>query len=696
MVDQEVGNMNIDSIEMLKIYEQSIEGNLELFNKIHKERYVSKLSLKVNDPINLQTHLGQTEEKNKRVKKDIERSLNFMHITYYKKGMDWLKWGDKNKAKQFFEKSISEDDRYAPPYYELAKTDFNNKKYNKVMDMCHLVLNKLKPDTDTRYNCVKLSESIIYTYIDSINSLIDEKEYDKALSLLNKCENYATTMPGVKKFEEFDEINEKLFNVYYSNFAEQINKQIEKKQLYKALNNTDSLIAFREAHARYIQNAKQEHIVLNNLYDKWIEQGLVYQKNNMSDSSLRAFTQAAFLCNKYETVYCSDSLNNLIFTSKVNVYNDMIKTCDTLLNNQLADSTIVLLAIADSFRVENKINKNKRVDALFIQSQQIKYNQCIELGYNQYLKNKTTEALGYYEQAKAIDEKYTIAIDTSLRSKIVEAAQSNIITLCTQGEILIEAFNFSKATLKLKNAEYIYESYNMSSDEKSREAINSLKNKIETGKCEEKQHLYNIQVLASKKFIEKKEFIHASNALDKAKDIANNDGCELVDSITNRIAKNISAMLYYQRRMVKIDNELSLKKYHNTINDYINLTAYYIDSCENNFGIEHMKLYDYISTNKNSGLIDFGVRYYVQLNKEDTALLLLNILHSRRYIVTWSKQSQIELGVKLARQDIEQDLNQNPEIKILEYTNGKKWYRYLKRAYLKEWNSLKYEIDLKE
>ena len=49
----------------------------------------------------------------------------------------------------------------------------------------------------------------------------------------------------------------------------------------------------------------------------------------------------------------------------------------------------------------------------------------------------------------------------------------------------------------------------------------------------------------------------------------------------------------------------------------------------------------------------------------------------------------MELGVQLAREDIEENSNQNPKRKVLNYSKGNRWYRYLNKAYLNEWKNLK-------
>lgn len=689
MIEQEMNLMGIDSIEMLDKYRQQTINNTKVFNKIRFNRYTSKLSLNANDPIQFKSHFGRAEVRNRELKRELEKAINFMHITYHLKGMDWLKWGDIQKAKQFFEKSIAEKSNYAPPYYELAKMDFDNKLYEKAIDSCSMVINLLNTDTDTRYSCVKLSESVIYVYLDDINKFIEASDYSMALEKLNLCEDYSKNIPGVKVFEEFGEIHGKLFQAYYLDLANVAKQQIENMQLQQAQFNVDSLIEFRNMYKVYIQSPEKEHLLLKDLYIAWIEKGKYYLEENVSDSSLYAFVQASILCRKHEVVYCTDELTSLISTARINQYNALITHCDKLIQEQLADSALALLSNAETFREQNSLVKSEKVELLFLQAQQIKYGEFINIGYAKYSTSKSREALAYYGEARAIEESYKITIDTSLSGKIEFATRGYIILLCLQGETLVEALHINEARQKLSSAESLYTFYNMSSNEESTAAITNLKDILRTGICEEIQHSYNIQVLSSKKFIEKKEFIHASNALGKAKGIINKESkCELSDTATNRIANEISAMLYYQKQMVEINDELKDKEYSNTIDDYNGLTEFYYDSCENNFGIEHKNLYTYISTNSNKGLIDFGVRYYLQFEKGDTALVLLDILFKKKYIASWSKQSQVELGIQLAREDIETNSNQNPKIKVLVYTKDNKWYRYLRKAYLSEWKNL--------
>ena len=685
MINQELDKIRTDSLEMLETWLNQTIENKSALDKIKAQRFTSNLNLNADDPIRFKIHFGETEVRNRGIRKSLEHTIKNMHEAYYLKGKDWLKWGNTNKAISFFNKSIAEKSTYAPPYYEFAKLDFDNKLYKKAIDTCSMVLNKLKPDTDTRYNCVKLSEAVIYVYLKDIEKLIDENKIDEAVKKLELCENYAENIPGVKHFSEFDDMHGKLFLRYYTHLIETAELQIKNGELQAAQQNIDTLTQFRHAHSTYIQNAEKEHNLLKNLYAAWIDAGKKFTTNNTADSALYAFTQAYITCHKYEVVYCTYELDSLIGKARINEYNYMIIQAENLIKEQLADSAINTLNFAEKFRMQNSIDKNNKFDSVFLNAQQLKYSELIKIGDDAVSNNKSREAIAFYNEAVAVEQNYKIATDTSLQSKIKFAASNYVILLCIQGESFIEALNIENARQKLIQAKSIYNRYKLT-DAESSEAISNLSDKLQTGKCNKVQYAYNVQIIAARKFIEQKEFIYAQQALEKAKNISKSDSdCNLSDSAAAKMATDISSMLYYQKEMNVIISKLENKEYANAMTHYKKLTVFYNDSCKNNFGITHKNFYNFIITSKYNGLIDYGVRFYTGINKTDTALHLLDMLYKKNYIASWAKPSQTDLGIKLAQIDYEQNSDINPKQKVLTYIKDERWYKYLRKAYLQQW-----------
>lgn len=687
LLEQEMDKIRNDSIEMLETFRQIAIDNIKALNQIRSERYSSKLALDTKDPIQFKSHFGKVEVRNRELKKSLEKTIDNMHITYYLKGKDWLKWNDPAKARSFFERSIAEKSNYPPPFYELAQLDFNEKKYEVAIDSCAFILNTLKPDTDTRYSAVKLAESVITVYISEINLSIEQGEFILAMEKLTRCENYSKSIPGVKYFSEFDEIQGKLFKAYYLDLVKETTKAIEKKQLRQAQFNIDSLAEFRHVHRTYILNPEQEHLLLKELYSAWVNEGKEYMEKNVPDSSLFAFTQASILCHKHEVVYCTDELTQLIQQARISQYAFMVLQADNLISEQFADSALLMLEDAEKFRSQNNLKKNEQADELYLKAQQLKYADLIKIGEAAFNENKSREALAYYDEASAIIKSNAIIADTSFSTKVEMAATNYIILLCIQGETLVEALQLANARQKLNAAENLYNYYSIT-DSETAQVIASLKEKLQSGKCEKIQYSYNIQIIAAKKFIDQKEFIFAAQALDKAKRLSfTNKNCSLADSANRRLSNEIRTMLHYQKQMIKINELLDAKDYSDVIDEYIGLTTFYTDSCTTNFEIEHKDFYNYIFTHSDLGLIDYSVRYYTSEGKTDTALILLNELYSREYIASWSKQSQTVLGMQLALTDLEINPEADPKMKVLDYTKANKWYNNLKKAYLREWKT---------
>ncbi len=688
MIEKGLDKIRNDSIEMLETYKQTTIDNIKVLNQIRAQRFSSKLNLDIYDPIRFKTHFGQVEVRNREIRKDLEKTLDNMHVTYYLKGMDWLKWHDINRAKEYFEKSRAEKSSYPPPIYAMAKLDFDDGKYEAAIDSCSLILNKLKPDTDTRYNSVKLSESVIYKYLADVDSLINRGDFIKAMDKLTLCENYANSIPGVKKFSEFDEVHGKLFKAYYLQLVDVTNQQIKDKLLDEAQFNVDSLAEFRQLHSTDIINSDKENQLLKDLYSAWIEAGKTYMQNEVPDSSLHAFTQASIICHKYDVVYCTEELDSCLAKARVEGYNYMINTAKNLVEEQYADSALTLLEKAEIFRSQNNLEKYANIDEVYQTARQLKYSQLVRSGEEAYEKNQSREALAFYDEARKMEKNYKVATDTSLNGKIILAAQNYISLLCIQGETFIEALHVDDARQKLSEAGNVYNYYNLQSDKTSTQLIASLKEKLQSGKCDQVQFDFNVQIIAAHKFIEQKKFKYAWQAFENARKLhESNDDCQIVDTTPKEFIHEVKMMLNYQKQLSLVNEDIDNKEYTNALESYSKLTQYYHDSCAVNFGIRHQEFYPFIANNQNLGLVDYAVQYYAEAGKTDTSLMLLNVLCDKEYIASWSKESQIALGKQLALSDIEAEMDMDPKIKVIDYTKANKWFNYLKKAYLQEWKN---------
>ncbi|MBI9067511.1 MAG: hypothetical protein JEZ09_09490 [Salinivirgaceae bacterium] len=691
MIDKELDKIRSDSLEMLETFRQQTIDNVKAFNQIKSQRFTSKLDLNASDPIQFKSHLGRVEVRNKAIKKEIENTIDNMHIAYYKKGKDWLDWKNTEKASSFFKQSIAEKSNYAPPYYELSNLEFQKENYQAAIDICVKIIGSMSPDTDTRYATIKLAESVIYKWIDIINKHLEKAAYDEALTWFTKAQDYASKIQGIKNFAEFEQIRGGLYMASYEGLVNKTKIQIEANLLQKAQQNIDSLGEFRYQHRNYISNPEKEHELLKDLYTAWMAYGKKLLEKAVPDSALFAFTQATILCKKYEVISCSEELTELMAQAVKAQYINLITLVEDAISNELADSALLLLKEAETFRSQNSLEANEKMAELLVAANQLKYNELIQIGDEAYGRNKSREALAYYEEALDIEKEFEVQKQVDLLEKVNKAVVSYIQLLCIQGESFVETLKVNDAADKLRTAKSLMISYKLGENEEVVTLIKNLQIKVKGGACDQAQYEYNIQIRAAKKFIVKKDFVLASQALQKAKSVTqSNPDCQLNTAERLGIENEISSMLSYQKKIERISKILEDKDFGDVIEEYLIVTKFYNDSCTDNFGIQHKNLFSFLKTNKAGQLIDYSVKYYTNETKTDTALIMLEELRSREYIATWSKDNQSLLGAQLARNDRENGDGTDPKEKVEEYAQYDKWYRFLKKAYLKEWKASAY------
>jgi hypothetical protein len=611
-----------------------------------------------------------------------------MHITYYLKGNDYLKWGNKDMAKVLYLKSIQEKADYPSPYVGLAQFDFDSKNYQAAIDTCRKVLVNMKPDTDTRYQAVKIAEAVIYVYLEEVKQQIANKEFDAAMQRFEAVKTESRGIPGVKNFQEFSGIQELLYKGYYNQMVELAKDALLKRNFLSAHHKIDSMADFRQQHSNSIINPSQEHILLKELYAKWVEQGKAQVANNYPDSALFSFMQAKLLCKRYEVVYCTEALDNDIFEAVKKQYIQYCDKAEIAIQEQLADSALTLLSLAKRLNREFTLPKYEKYDRLLIEASQLKYAELITEGDDAFAKNKMREAMAFYQEALEMEKQVQLNVDAILPAKIREVAKNQVLQYCVQVESLVDAMNLPDASHKLVDAKRLIANYKLETDSEISEAIAKVVALLNQGKCNQALFDYNVQLTASKKFIEKREFIYASQSLEKANVLVKqHPDCQLDASVYSNMYNDISAMLHYQKQMIQIDTYIEDKEYSDAVELYVKLSKFYNDSCDNNFGIAHKKIDDYFISHPNTQFIDFGVRYYVDLGKIAYAMELLDTLRRLDYISGWSRASQEALGEQLALLDIEKNPEQDPKIKVIDYTKNDKWYRFLKKVYLQQWKN---------
>ena len=695
MMEQELAAVKADSIEQLEQSRQLTIDNTAFINNIKSRHFDTELDLATSDPIGLTDHIRAVEQTNRNVNKQVEYALSHIWETYYKKGMDWLEWGKGDKAEDLFIKSVEAKTNYAPPHYQLALMDFEEKLYRKVLDTCVRIIADMNPDSDTRYGTIKLAEKVIYVYIDSVSYYIENKDVDGGFAMLSVCKDYCKRIKGIRRFEEFDKLSAQLYGAIHAKLVAQAREFYEAADLRQSTILADSAASLRAEYPTFDIDATDESKLLNQLYVAWIAYG---KKVSMDkpDDALFAFDQATHICRTHKAVNCTDELEKLAFDSRTHKYVQMLTEAKSSLEDGYPDSALEQLDEAEKYRQTWDLKKIALADELRVEAYQQKYDGLMCEGDDALNRKQPREALAFYAAALAINKSQPIVADTAWTTKHRDASVMYVVNLCSLGISYANMLQMGKAGQQYQTALAVAEDSKISKIEEVQTALADLSAALNEGECSQAWFDYNVQAGAAERLIKQKEFIKARTVLHKAAGIARaNYNCNLTDSVAKMRVNDIETICRYQQMVNSIQPMLEQKEFQKALETYVAATEFFTDSCNNQFGIRHKPVYDYVFENQYSGLIDAAVVYYAEINELKKALNMLNELNHRYFEAMWTRESQEKLGIELARRDFREHPSADPKVKVLEYTRGDKWYNNLKRAYQQEWidNSIE---DLKE
>jgi len=99
--------------------------------------------------------------------------------------------------------------------------------------------------------------------------------------------------------------------------------------------------------------------------------------------------------------------------------------------------------------------------------------------------------------------------------------------------------------------------------------------------------------------------------------------------------------------------------------------------------IEPMPLFYLFSVKNNLALFEKSIEQYDNRAEFETAMKLLKAIEANHYSMKDTRAIQERLAYKMAVSDQESQGVVDPKINVEKYTEGKSWYKFFKRTYIK-------------
>ena len=406
--------------------------------------------------------------------------------------------------------------------------------------------------------------------------------------------------------------------------------------------------------------------------------------------ALGLIPQVEAYCQNLYVVPCTDAIvknqilahrgqyQSLITESKSYLQSDNLQAADEYIDEAIAYQSKYNAYIPDGNDAQQLKNRIKEAQyKLLIQNGRINLkNGAFDLAFDQF------------KEAKKLEQQYQIAVQSDLTSLLKQAAKPLIIEYIYKGHNSVDINNTDKAHQYLKSAMDLKNKYFPSPDEEIEEKINTLKGEIFSQQCQNAENAYQTYVASGIGMSEALQYIEAERLLLLA--VAEHTklpDCGLDISEAENELFRIKPAATFLKMIAESQLLKNKSKYQQAIEKYNEAGDYFIEQQVGLFDITYKAVLDYIISGDNN-FVKYGVSYFAKANELNNALSLLHELKNRGYASKYLKLEQQVLGEKLAESDANSGMTGKSKELVLNYTQADKWYKYLTKAYKKQWKKM--------
>lgn len=681
-------NFNLNKLGQLSNYRNTISNNENLILRSKRENFYKKLKLNKKDPADFNRLLALLEIRNREMQNKITETITNLYKIYYEKGMNSIARGNLIKAEKQFLKSIQNKPLFAPSHYQLAEIYFIRNDYRTSGEKLKEIFARMYPDVKTGDLALRLGHKIYIHYLKEAEFSNNRSQFDRAIIEIRNAEDICRNIPNLACTPEIENQYSLSYTGKYNALLRNAKKLTQERSFNKANSFCNRIFEFQRNNSRYIKDNFELMSIFQKIYNGFIQEGNNYNKNRKFEQAISQFKLAENLCSKYETVNCTENINKGIFTAKTGIYSQMLNNADFACKQNNIEKAENLITKANNYCSFNNLRKESRADYIFLNIKQKKYDNLIKQAEKENQRNKYANSLNLLDKAKEIENTYKIKQNFKLDNLINKNANLFCLKKIKLGILEAEKNNLDRARYLYSESSKVIQFYKLNNSETLKIAA-ELKAKIFTQECNNLQNEYNTKYRQAIDLIIDKQFERAYNLLFEAIQITSKiPDCGISAETANTKRKEILPVVTYKKKKNEVRQKVNYRAFSEAINLYLEAGKHFISNNLDKFNISHAPLFEFIS-NSNSEFINYGVNYFLNSYELDNSLQLLEILFSRSYPASRTKEQQTKLGEQLAIADFQQNPNANMKENFRNYTQKRTWFRFLKRAYKKKWKQLK-------
>lgn len=430
--------------------------------------------------------------------------------------------------------------------------------------------------------------------------------------------------------------------------------------------------------AKYVESAKIKET------QKQISQ-------NYFQEALLSLDKISSFCKNIRDYYCNDSINILRANCHNNIYQKLIFDAQSDYQVERYNDAIIKIDKALNYQSQFAGFVNSNNQAILVK-QQIKadyYLLLVKNGKISYYAKNYYDAFANFNNAYEIEKSYTVNKDIQLLDLIKNSKLELLLIDINNAEKIVLTNDLKKARLQLMKIIQEQQQYFLNDNDRLIAKIESLRNSIFSQQCKIAQTNYDNNTANAQNRADVGAYIDAIKFFKQAIAVSeSNIDCQLNIDFAKNAIQTYQPPAKYQEDFVKCNKLVTLRNYSEATLAYINLDKYYYQNNLEIFKIEHKPLHLFISQ-YNTDYIMYGATYFVNNIEFKNAFYLLKQLKSKNFNRSKTKSIQVALACAYAVSDFKENPNLNSKLKVAEYTQTDKWFKFFNKEYLKQIKKLK-------
>ncbi|MBK9638498.1 MAG: hypothetical protein IPO63_12065 [Bacteroidetes bacterium] len=414
--------------------------------------YHLKLPLQAKDPGKMLEKINIVQNILNLKKAEFGQVLSTLHLTFFDKGLGFIRNKNFNKAQEYFLWSLEVNPMFTPALFQLAFIDFNQGNLHEAVCKSDDILHNMPVDPETKDFTFDLLKEIYLVYIQQGDVAYSKNKFRKAIDEYESARSICEKYNGVPCGEELSRGMSLAKSGIYKEYLEEAREFVIINEFSQAENITQTAIQFQNNNKKYIPDGTEASNLMGAIrqkkYDYIVSQAIQLTDQKMYDGALEKLEEADRLAELHHLKPNKDFRTLTYNAARPRTLEFIFEGFGYVKNNNLSVArekyTMAIDAQKNYFLLEDK-EINKQLESL---RKSIFTQQCINAQFSvdsAYNKGQDEEAEMNYLAANSCYEHGVSVASTNRECAInidsLESAILNIRTAVTYLELMKEVRN---------------------------------------------------------------------------------------------------------------------------------------------------------------------------------------------------------------------------------------------------------------